>query len=197
LLSWWCLITPLFMAFDYPFIYGLWLSLYSWRLIAPLFMASDYPFIYGVWLPPYSWRLITLLLMASDYPFIYGVWLPLYWWRLITPLLMASDYPFAIFKFPHTFSRVVCLLCQVKEKRVVISFIRWHSVFYFSNQFSIELSRVLEFEAFLEMWYIIVIKRVFVTTKVVSSNPVHGEVYWIQHYAIKFVSDLWQVVVLI
>jgi hypothetical protein len=27
-------------------------------------------------------------------------------------------------------------------------------------------------------------------TKVVSSNLVHGEVYLIQHYAIKFVSDL-------
>jgi hypothetical protein len=31
-----------------------------------------------------------------------------------------------------------------------------------------------------------------ITTKVVSSNPVHGEVYSI-HYAIKFVSDLRQV----
>ena len=30
-------------------------------------------------------------------------------------------------------------------------------------------------------------------TKVVSSNPFHGEVYSIQHYAIKFVSDLWWV----
>ena len=28
------------------------------------------------------------------------------------------------------------------------------------------------------------------TIKVVSSNPVHGEVYSIQHYVIKFVSDL-------
>jgi len=31
-----------------------------------------------------------------------------------------------------------------------------------------------------------------ITTKVVSSNPVHGEVYSIQHYVIKFVSDLRQ-----
>jgi len=30
-------------------------------------------------------------------------------------------------------------------------------------------------------------------TKVVSSNPVHGKVYSIQHYVIKFVSDLRQV----
>ena len=28
------------------------------------------------------------------------------------------------------------------------------------------------------------------TTKVVSSNPAHGEVYSIQHYEIKFVNDL-------
>jgi hypothetical protein len=28
-----------------------------------------------------------------------------------------------------------------------------------------------------------------ITTKVASSNPVHGEVYSIQHYVIKFVSD--------
>jgi hypothetical protein len=32
-----------------------------------------------------------------------------------------------------------------------------------------------------------------ITTKVVSLNPVHGEVYSIQHYVIKFVSDLRQV----
>ena len=32
-----------------------------------------------------------------------------------------------------------------------------------------------------------------ITTKVVSSNPVHGEVYTVQHYVIRFVSDLRQV----
>jgi hypothetical protein len=32
-----------------------------------------------------------------------------------------------------------------------------------------------------------------ITTKAVSSDPVNGEVYSIQHYVIKFVSDLWQV----
>ena len=32
-----------------------------------------------------------------------------------------------------------------------------------------------------------------ITTNVVSSNPVHGEVYLIQHYVIKFVSDFRQV----
>jgi hypothetical protein len=33
-------------------------------------------------------------------------------------------------------------------------------------------------------------QSVHITTKVVSSNPIHGEVYLIQHYVIKFVSDL-------
>ena len=32
-----------------------------------------------------------------------------------------------------------------------------------------------------------------ISTKVVSLNPVHGEVYSILHYVIKFVSDLRQV----
>ena len=34
-----------------------------------------------------------------------------------------------------------------------------------------------------------------ITANVVSSNPTHGEVYSKQHYVIKFVSDLWQVVI--
>ena len=37
------------------------------------------------------------------------------------------------------------------------------------------------------------VQSVPITTKVMSSNPVHGEVYSIQHYVIKFVSDLRQV----
>ena len=32
-----------------------------------------------------------------------------------------------------------------------------------------------------------------ITTKIVSSNPAHGEVYSIQYYVIKFDSVLWQV----
>ena len=36
------------------------------------------------------------------------------------------------------------------------------------------------------------VQSVPITTKVVSSNPVHGEVYSIQHYVIKLVSDLRQ-----
>jgi hypothetical protein len=36
-------------------------------------------------------------------------------------------------------------------------------------------------------------QSVNITTNVVSLHPVHGEVYSIQHYVIKFVSDLWQI----
>jgi hypothetical protein len=32
-----------------------------------------------------------------------------------------------------------------------------------------------------------------IVTKVVSSNPTHGELYSVQHYVTKFVSDLRQV----
>ena len=32
-----------------------------------------------------------------------------------------------------------------------------------------------------------------ITTNIASSNPVHDEVYSIQHYVAKFVIDLWQV----
>jgi hypothetical protein len=34
------------------------------------------------------------------------------------------------------------------------------------------------------------VQSVHITTNIVSSNPVHGEVYQIQHYVIKFVSDI-------
>ena len=43
------------------------------------------------------------------------------------------------------------------------------------------------------VWYLdllIPVQSVHITTKVVSSNPVHGEVYSIQHYVMKFISDL-------
>jgi hypothetical protein len=36
-------------------------------------------------------------------------------------------------------------------------------------------------------------QSVLITTKVVRSNPVHGEVYSIQHYVIRVVSDLREV----
>ena len=38
-----------------------------------------------------------------------------------------------------------------------------------------------------------VVQSVTITANVVSSNPAHGEVYLIQHYVTKFISDLLQV----
>ena len=40
---------------------------------------------------------------------------------------------------------------------------------------------------------LVVVQSVPITSKIVSSEPVHGKVYTIQHYVIKFVSDLQQV----
>jgi hypothetical protein len=37
------------------------------------------------------------------------------------------------------------------------------------------------------------VQSVLITTNVVNSNPAHGEMYSIQHYVIKFDSDLQQV----
>ena len=37
------------------------------------------------------------------------------------------------------------------------------------------------------------VQSVPMTTKVMSSNPLHGEMYSIQHYLIKFVRDLRQI----
>ena len=41
--------------------------------------------------------------------------------------------------------------------------------------------------------FILPMQSVPITTNVVGSNPFHDEVYSIQHYVIKFVSDLRQV----
>jgi hypothetical protein len=46
------------------------------------------------------------------------------------------------------------------------------------------------------IWYLdfqLPVQFVPITTNGVSSKSVHGEVHSIQHYVIKFVSDLWQV----
>jgi len=46
------------------------------------------------------------------------------------------------------------------------------------------------------VWYLdlqLPVQSVPITTKVVSSNPVHGKVYSMQHYVMKFVSDMRQV----
>jgi hypothetical protein len=39
----------------------------------------------------------------------------------------------------------------------------------------------------------VIVESIPITTKIVSANSAHGDVYSIQHYVIKFVSDLRQV----
>ena len=40
--------------------------------------------------------------------------------------------------------------------------------------------------------YSVSVQSVSITTKVISLNLSHGKVYSIQHYVIRFISDLWQ-----
>ena len=46
---------------------------------------------------------------------------------------------------------------------------------------------------FVIVWLLDLQLPVLITSEIVNMNPVHGEVYSIQHYVIKFVSDLQQV----
>ena len=46
---------------------------------------------------------------------------------------------------------------------------------------------------FVIVWLLDLQLPVLITSEIVNLNPVHGEVYSIQHYVIKFVSDLQQV----
>ena len=48
-------------------------------------------------------------------------------------------------------------------------------------------------ESYMQLDLQLPVQSVPIATNVVSLNPAHGEVYSIQHYVIKFVSDLWQV----
>jgi hypothetical protein len=43
------------------------------------------------------------------------------------------------------------------------------------------------------VWLQLPMQSLPITTKIVSLNPAHREVYSLQRYVIKFVSDLWQV----
>jgi hypothetical protein len=52
---------------------------------------------------------------------------------------------------------------------------------------------VLYYKHTFKYWICNYIQPVPIATYVVSSNPVHGEVYSIQHYVIKFVNTLRQV----
>jgi hypothetical protein len=52
--------------------------------------------------------------------------------------------------------------------------------------------RLMEEYCFVFVFSPFYIRMMPITTNVVSSNPAHGEVYSIQHYVIKIISDLRQ-----
>jgi len=62
---------------------------------------------------------------------------------------------------------------------------------YISNNQSVKGTAVVMIIWLLDLQ--LPVQSVPITTNIVSSNPVHGEVYSIQHYVIKFVIVLWQV----
>ena len=44
---------------------------------------------------------------------------------------------------------------------------------------------------FLDLTGMSIVQSVPITTKVASSDPIHGEVYWLQHYVIKVCQEQW------
>ena len=68
---------------------------------------------------------------------------------------------------------------------------------YYINKILVQRPKMLrEATVVVIVWWLdlqLPVQLVPIATKVVSSNPVHGEVYSMQYYVIKFVSDLRQV----
>jgi hypothetical protein len=64
---------------------------------------------------------------------------------------------------------------------------------FISLNFSLRIKGVVVVLIVWQMDLYLPMQSMPVTTNVVRSNPVHGMVYLIQHYVIKFVSDLRQV----
>ena len=83
----------------------------------------------------------------------------------------------------HVFFSIIALALMKK---------RFKSLGDFQEQNNYSLSS-LKWDCMVGGLITILIQSVPITAKVVSLNPVHGEVYSIQHYVIKFVSDLGQV----
>ena len=71
--------------------------------------------------------------------------------------------------------------------------IRWCDKIYKSEIHCLIADGIVMFVIIWQLDLQLPVKSVLITTKVVSSNPVNGEVYLIQLYGIKFVSDLRQV----
>ena len=74
-------------------------------------------------------------------------------------------------------------------KPIVFTMLLWSNSFICNKYMNRSIGSVVVVNAYLQPN----VQSVHITTKVVISNPVHGEVYFLEHYVIMFVSDLWQV----
>jgi hypothetical protein len=107
---------------------------------------------------------------------------------VIVSSLYLYFYNLYFFKFVYMYSSV---------KSIFISFEHDLYMAFVGLWLKIEMlvSRLMKFNLrnLLTEFILLIVSFCHFDTKIVSSNPVHGEVYSIQHYVIKFVSDLGQV----
>ena len=89
----------------------------------------------------------------------------------------------------ETVSKIVSKYHRNRDKFDILHFYRDDSSMLMLSYFPRDVVVVIVWQLDLQ----IPVQSVPITTKVVSSNIVHGEVYSIQHYEIKFVRNLRQV----
>ena len=173
---------------------------YSFIIVVHRYTASDYSFIIVVHrytASDYSFIIFVHRYTASDYSFI-----------IFVHRYTASDYSFQTFLYSKQIEQSCIYMC-VRGIDLVTGPIRfwdlfWQcGIFWFSfNTWPVYLQRRRDYWlstlAYLELAVVVIVwlldlQPVHITINVVSSNPVHGEVYSMPHYAIKFVSDLRQV----
>ena len=71
------------------------------------------------------------------------------------------------------------------RKNIFINFLSIYWDSYYGQNFL-----YFPFGSHVDLQLHVLLQSVPITTKVVSSNPAHGEMYLIQHYVMNFVSDL-------
>ena len=126
---------------------------------------------------------VLLRFTDSDCPFVIFklfIYISLNIWTMSSPFLLPADIVLFVLIF---FWNCITILWFL------------HTIRHYANYSHFLLS------SYIVLFVLIVFGNVYrapvqpvpINTKVMSSSPVHGEVYSIQHYVIKFLSNLWQV----